>query len=684
MTPVLDTVDPDIGRRVALVEAALIWNMLALNDVRIAFRSENEPLVSIVIVSRGAGPMLALTLYRLAAQQSLAGVPFEVVVVDNASDARTRALFDRVDGARIVLNAENVGFGPACNAGAAIGRGRFLLFLNPDVDLMPGALRALVETFSEFDAVGIAGARLVFPGGYLQEAGANFRNDTQMTHPYGRGLADPFAAEGAFARDVGYVSGAVLLIERTLFDDLGGFDDAFAPAYFEDTDLCVRVLQKGLRVVYQPRATVIHFENATSVNREEVERLLDRNRTRFRDRHADWLFEQGPQRNGFSGRDQDHWALRVLVVDDRTPHLDLGAGLPRANDILNALARLGYAVTVCSMYGEGEEPAARYRDLSTRIEILDPCGPDGFRTLIEERRDYYDVLWVSRPHNIDLVCRIVDTAGLTLREVARSRIIFDSEALFAVRDFVTTALNGGIATGGDFVRTARRETRNFARADHVVCVSEAEARMVRHFGKANARVLGHSLPPRIDPPGFAGRDGFLFIGSLAMAQEPNADSLEWFFAHVWPRLLDSLPRARFDIVGQIDPALRERFYRPGVRILGRVADAVPFFDAARVAIAPTRFAAGIPHKVHEVASHGLPGVVTPILADQIGWPEGAGYLVRDWTDPAAFAQALVLLHEDRATWEAVQRTGLRHLLAECEPGRYAAILRHLCEAPTVA
>ena len=270
-----DAVDADVGRRVVIAEARLVWDALFLNDVRIAFRPEEAPLVSIVIVSLNARHILALTLWRLAAQQGLAGVPLEVIIVDNASTPETGALFDRIDGATLIQNAANTGFGPACNDGAARARGRFILFLNPDVDLMPGAVRAMAQTFTDLDYVGIVGARLVFPGGILQEAGANFQEDAQITYPYLRGVPDPFAPEAGFTRDVGYVSGAVLMIEQALFRTLGGFDDAYAPAYFEDTDLCVRCHQAGRREIYQARASAVNFENATSAKRADVEVLLD-------------------------------------------------------------------------------------------------------------------------------------------------------------------------------------------------------------------------------------------------------------------------------------------------------------------------------------------------------------------------------------------------------------------------
>ncbi|MGY6284942.1 glycosyltransferase [Methylorubrum extorquens] len=684
--PLLDTIDPGTGRRAALAEAALIVEAIQRNGVRLAFAPQPDPDVSIVIVARDARHLLALTLYRLCASQGLAGVRFEVVLVDNASAPETRALYPHLDGVTLIENATNTGFGPACNAGAARARGRFILFLNPDVDLLPGALAAMVATFRDHEGTGIVGARLVFPGGVLQESGAGFRDDAQLTHPHGRGNADPFAPKHAATRDVGYVSGAVLMIERALFEALGGFDPLFAPAYFEDTDLCLRCHQAGGRVIVQPRATAIHYENATSARREDVEALLDRNRARFLDRHRQSLFAQGPQPRGTGLLDHDPWRLRVLYVDDRVPHLDLGAGLPRANAILNAMAGLGYAVTFFPNYEADAEEARRYRDLDERIEISYASGDEGFARLIAERRDHYDVLWVSRPHNILFVTQALHAAGLDPRSFVRSKVIFDSEALFALRDFVTEAATAGSAVAADLAWQAERETRLFGLADAVVCVSPAEARVLARYSACNATVLGHALTrPEAPTPGFAGRAGFVFVGALAREGQPNVDSLDWFFGSVWPLVRARLPAAQLTIVGGIAPEIRERYARePGVQVTGRVPQTEPYLDAARVFLAPTRFAAGIPHKVHEAVARGLPCVVTPILADQVGWADGAGFLVRDWRDPRPFAEALVALHEDAALWDAVREEGSRHIAEDCDTEAFAAAIRALCEAQVVA
>ncbi|GJD59046.1 glycosyltransferase [Methylobacterium dankookense] len=679
-----ETIDPHYGRLAALVEAQLIENALARNALRIAFTPVSDPLVSVVIVSRNAHLMLGLTLYRLASLQALAGATFEVILVDNGSHSETQSVLDRVDGATLIRNEENAGFGPACNAGSNLARGRYLLFLNPDVELMPGAIGALVEPFAD-SSVGIVGAHLVFPGGILQECGAFFRNDAQLTHAYGRGNANPLLPEGTFQRQVSYVSGAVLMIERDLFIELDGFDDIYKPAYFEDTDLCVRCHQKGRRVIYQPRATAIHFENATSRQRSDVEFLIDRNRKIFLDRHRSWLFPDPSVRPRFGDREHDNWALRVLYIDDAVPHHDLGSGLPRANFIIKAMDSLGYRVTVYPVHRADSNIYDRYRDLPDTVEILNPGSAVGLSSLFDERRDHYDTMWVSRPHNIDLACQVAQDKGFSLRDIVRKRVIFDSEALFCLRDFIEKALRDGQIAAPSFKQSALRETRNFAQADHVVCVSPAEASILNNFGITNVTILGHAFDlPEIQETCFADRSGLLFIGSLVDQMSPNIDSLGWFLDSVWPIVRNQLPEVRMRIVGQITSEFRRRFTRPGVEVLGRVSNLTPLLANARISVAPTRYAAGVPHKVHMSVAHGLPCLVTPILAEQIGWPKDAGYHVCDWRDPKAFADALLRLYSEADVWADLQRAGRLQVDQECNPAAFAAVLRTLCERPVFA
>ena len=680
-----DAIDPAAGRIGAMAAARLHWEALFLNDRVIAFPRTRRPKISIVIVSRGARYVLATTLANMARYQADEVEAFEMILVDNASDPDTRRLFPRLKNLTLIQNEENRGFGQACNQGAAVARAERILFLNPDVDLFPGALKAMCDGFSLFERVGIVGARLVFPGGFLQEAGANFVDDAQVTHPYLRGHKDASAPESLFAREVGYVSAAAMMIDRPLFEILGGFDAAFDPAYFEDTDLCVRAQRLGRSVVYQPRAVALHYESVTSPNRAAAEALIDKHRGVFLERHRKWLFESGMQPTGFMARDMNRFRMRVLYVDDETPHQDKGGGLPRANSIVAAMVSMGYQVTLLPASRSDMELVDRYRDIHPAVEILEPQG--GLRllqNLVRERAGYYDVLWVSRPHNIDSVCHAMLGAGRTPRDLA-PRIIFDTEAVFAARDGVQAIARGEGLTAEELWARLRSELRFAALADRVVCVSSSEERILRAAGLINVAVLGHTVELRPGPRTFSDRSGILFVGALWHEASPNVDSIDWLLDEVWPRVTRDLgAELKLTLVGEIADTVHARFTRPNVVIKGRLDSLDEVSDKTRIAVAPTRYAGGVPHKVHEAASRGLPIVVTPILKEQVGWAEGDGLLAAPWQDPEAFARAIVALHSDPLLWEQVRVAGLHRAEAELGLASFRNSIRDICEAETVA
>jgi GT2 family glycosyltransferase len=188
---------------------------------------------------------------------------YEVIVVDNASTDGTEALLCDQEAAghvRYVRNEENRGFGRACNQGAALARGEFLLLLNNDTIPLPGWLEALVETMDADPTIGVVGSRLLYPNETIQHAGMVFTPAGRLEHVH-RGAARD-AAEVLEARDFPCVTGACLMLRRDLFARLGGFDDRFF-FYLEDVDLCLRVWEAGLRVHYCPASVVYHYENAS-------------------------------------------------------------------------------------------------------------------------------------------------------------------------------------------------------------------------------------------------------------------------------------------------------------------------------------------------------------------------------------------------------------------------------------
>lgn len=208
---------------------------------------------------------------------------YEVVIVDNASSDGTRDLLQQLDGdVRIVLNQTNEGFGPACNKGAALSTGEFVCFLNNDTEVRAGWLENLVGAMDQDARLAAVQPLLLYPDGRVNSAGDLVFGDQAWN--YGKGHPDPMAPQFQTRRAPDYASGACLLVRKTMFDAVGGFDDAYAPAYYEDTDLSFAFRARGWKVLYEPRSIVIHVEGGTSesaLTSDFKEKQMAKNRQYF-------------------------------------------------------------------------------------------------------------------------------------------------------------------------------------------------------------------------------------------------------------------------------------------------------------------------------------------------------------------------------------------------------------------
>lgn len=256
--------------------------------------SDRAPAVSFIVINWNAADTTAHCVRNL--WQVNEGTPYEILIADNGSAPReVTALSALGPGVRVLPLGINRYFGEANNIAAEQARGEFLCFLNNDAFPRPGWLEPLLSALRSDPEAGAAGPKFLFPNGKLQEAGAVV-DARGFPVRFGR-LLDAKAEAFDSPREVDYISAAALIMPKALFEAAGGFDLAFEPAYYEDTDLCFRLRLLGRSVRYCPTSEVVHIEGAQtddSVRGAYRRALGDFNRGKFVARWGSYLQQRNP------------------------------------------------------------------------------------------------------------------------------------------------------------------------------------------------------------------------------------------------------------------------------------------------------------------------------------------------------------------------------------------------------
>lgn len=326
---------------------------------------------------------------------------YEVIVVDDCSSDRTRALLSQVRGLRLVANERNLGFVRSCNAGARLARGDYLLFLNNDTQVSPGWMDELVDTFAIRPDAGLVGSELVYPDGRLQEAGGFVAQEGSGGN-YGRN-DDPNKPQYNFLRETDYCSGASVMVPRALFEALGNFDERYAPAYYEDTDLAFTVRRSGRKVYYQPLSRVIHHEGVSSGTdpRKGVKAYQVENKRKFYERWHDALVGHGWPGTDHRREAERYIGKRVLVINVSALALDTKAELAFARHIARIFQSRSYQVSFALRpdlsYVEETTPALQRMG----VECLYAPFVTSLVRHLRRRGSYYDAVFQHRANSTE-------------------------------------------------------------------------------------------------------------------------------------------------------------------------------------------------------------------------------------------------------------------------------------------
>ena len=401
-------------------------------DRRLCFPRSERPAVSIVVVLYNGVHLSVLCLESILRN---AGVAYELVLVDNDSTDATGQVLERIEGAKVIQNDTNVGFGSACMQGAALAVGEYLCFLNNDAVLGPGSLARTVSDFRRDKRIGAVGGKLLLSDGRLQEAGSMVWSDG-TTWGYGRG-DDPSLPKYAFCRLVDYCSAALLATPRQLFTDVGGFDERFAPAYYEDTDYCFKLWAKGMKVLYDPLVVVHHYESASTGTSDATKRLIANQRLKFVDKWKSSLDRQLPRGGEKIARARFAAAAGgalIVYMNSCLPHSGPSSDSMRSNELVLGFTAEGHHVTCVSM----AQALRRYEytDIPKEVELADAHAATHY--IFRELLSQYDLVWVVGPDSMrGLLSRLWNMDGRI------PLVVYETEPITAEQDLQETEAGTG-------------------------------------------------------------------------------------------------------------------------------------------------------------------------------------------------------------------------------------------------
>lgn len=629
---------------------------LKINDFEeIIFKESKQPQVSIIIPTYNQF-VYTYTCLKSILNNSGDEIEYNVIVADDCSTDLTVEIEKKVKNITVVRTDANKGFLLNCNNAAKKATGKYIVFLNNDTQVQRNWLSPLVEIMEKENNVGLVGSKLVFADGTLQEAGSIVWSDGNA-YNFGRGknIND---SEFNYVKEVDYVSGAAIMIRKTLWNEIGGFDERYAPAYYEDTDIAFEVRKRGYKVVYQPLSVVVHFEgisNGKDVN-TGLKRYQEINKAKFFEKWEKVLTSDqcAGEQDMFMARDRGQLRKHILVVDATVPHYDESAGGRCTYMYLLMFAKMGYKVT---FIGDDYYKDEHYTTLLNQAGIEVLYGNyycTNWQEWMKINLKYYEYVYLQRP---EVSIKYIDI----IKQYSKAKILYFAHDLHYLREYREYKLTGNKDKLKSSENWKKMEYELFEKADvgHVVGTYEQEILKGVYPKKAIRNIPLYIYDDTIEVNSdFTKRKDLIYVGGFG--HPPNVDAVLWFGTEVFPKVLEKYPDLKWHVVGN---RVTEEIYAlqsDNIIIEGFINDEElhKMYQNCRLDIVPLRVGAGVKGKVVEAAYYQIPLITTSIGAEGLDASMG-NMVICD--EAQEMADTIIQLYEDYDKLENMSKCGVKFI-----------------------
>ena len=613
---------------------------------------QRKPLVSIIIPTYNAIDLLKSAIQSIENFSTYAN--YEIIIVTNNLDVNSpmRKFLETLKHKVYVFDKE-YSFSAVNNFAAAKAQGEFLLFLNDDTRIVSkNWMESLLKLGLEKD-VGAVGGKILFPNGRLQEAGCIVWSDGNAWN-YGRN-SDPTLPEFNFVRDVDYCSASCLLVRKDVFLQVGGFDTNYTIAYGEDADLCLAIKKAGYRILYQPLATIIHYEGKTlgSNANSAIKSQQLKNQKLF---YQKWKGEI--QQNMIGSKENTHAAsnrrkgMDILYVDHYVPQIDKDAGSQNAFYTVSILSYLGHKVVFWPENLNESQPYTT--ELQQRgIEVM--YGYSSLTKFLKERGQTLSIAILCRPH---IAINFIDSIK---KYCPNCKIIYEASDLYHIGLERESSADGKDEKRLLIEKTKETELSLMKKSNLVIFRTVQDCQIAVQNNYAT-KVAAIHIPPlyngQVNP--YETRKDIVFVGGFK--HPPNSDAVEYFINDVFHFIQEKLPDVKFHIIGSNmpDKIIQLCNKTKNCVSVGYVEDLSSMLNSFRVMIVPLRYGSGIKGKVTESLSHCLPVVTTSIGGEGLEFAINNALIIAD--NPKDFAEKTVEVYTNKDLWEQMSKNC--HLIIE--------------------